>query len=392
MFELVETQGSETANIKVVGVGGGGGNAVEHMIATSIEGVDFVCANTDAQALAKSSAPIQVQLGSNLTKGLGAGADPELGRAAAMEDRDHIREVLEGTDMIFITAGMGGGTGTGASPVIAELAREKGILTVAVVTRPFPFELGRRMAIASTGIQELSKQVDSLIVVPNERLISVLGRGVTLKAAFAAANDVLLEAVQGIAELVIRPGLVNLDFADVRTVMGEKGRAMMGTGQATGEDRAYEAAKRATMCPLLENVDLKGARGILVNITAGPELGMDEYAAVGEVVESFAAPGANVITGTVIDENAGEELRIILVATGLGTDGSASEEEKEDGEVAVAPSNVAVLPVLGVGGESVEVEARSSPGRPFGAVSASERPDYFDVPAYIRRRAQDGRG
>ena len=326
MFEIVETNYTDKANIKVIGVGGGGGNAVEHMIKHTIEGVDFVCANTDAQALAKSSAPVHVQLGTNLTKGLGAGADPELGCAAALEDRDRIAEILDGTDMLFITAGMGGGTGTGASPVIAEIARDLGVLTVAVVTRPFPFELGRRMTIATAGIDELSKQVDSLIVVPNERLISVLGRGVTLKAAFAAANDVLLGAVQGISELIIRPGLVNVDFADVRAVMGEKGRAMMGAGRATGQDRAFEAAKKATTCPLLENVDLHGARGILVNITADPNLGMDEYAAVGEVIESFAAPGANVITGTVIDENAGEELRIIVVATGLGLSGAPSVE------------------------------------------------------------------
>ena len=297
MFEIVETHYTDKANIKVIGVGGGGGNAVEHMIANTIEGVDFVCANTDAQALAKSSASVHLQLGANLTKGLGAGADPELGRAAALEDRDRIAEILDGTDMLFVTAGMGGGTGTGASPVIAEVARDLDVLTVAVVTRPFPFELGRRMTIAAAGIDELSKQVDSLIVVPNERLISVLGRGVTLKAAFAAANDVLLGAVQGISELIIRPGLVNVDFADVRAVMCEKGRAMMGAGRATGQDRAFEAAKKATTCPLLENVDLHGARGILVNITADPNLGMDEYAAVGEVIESFAAPGPTSLPG-----------------------------------------------------------------------------------------------
>ena len=380
MFEIVETQYTEQANIKVIGVGGGGGNAVEHMIAATIEGVDFVCANTDAQALAKSSTPVHIQLGANVTKGLGAGADPELGRAAAIEDRDRIREILEGTDMLFITAGMGGGTGTGASPVIAEIARELDILTVAVVTRPFPFELGRRMNIAAAGIDELSKQVDSLIVVPNERLISVLGRGVTLKAAFAAANDVLLGAVQGISELIIRPGLVNVDFADVRAVMSEKGRAMMGAGRATGQDRAFEAAKKATTCPLLENVDLHGARGILVNITADPNLGMDEYAAVGEVIESFAAPGANVITGTVIDENAGEELRIIVVATGLGLSGSASVE---------SASNVAVLPVTATAGEPGSTEVSSPPGPEVGAIAEARQRNYFDIPAYIRKRAHD---
>ena len=381
MFEIVETNHTDKANIKVIGVGGGGGNAVEHMIATTIEGVDFICANTDAQALAKSSAPVHVQLGTNLTKGLGAGADPELGRDAAHEDRDRIAEILDGTDMLFITAGMGGGTGTGASPVIAEIARELDVLTVAVVTRPFPFELGRRMNIAAAGIDELSKQVDSLIVVPNERLISVLGRGMTLKAAFAAANDVLLGAVQGISELIIRPGLVNVDFADVRAVMTEKGRAMMGAGRATGPDRAFEAAKKATTCPLLENVDLHGARGILVNITADPNLGMDEYAAVGEVIESFAAPGANVITGTVIDDNAGEELRIIVVATGLGLSGSPSVEHA---------TNVAVLPVSGTGAEPDPAQVPSPPGPEMGAAEGAGHRDYFDIPAYIRRRTHEG--
>ena len=381
MFEIVETNHTDKANIKVIGVGGGGGNAVEHMIATTIEGVDFICANTDAQALAKSSAPVHVQLGTNLTKGLGAGADPELGRDAAHEDRDRIAEILDGTDMLFITAGMGGGTGTGASPVIAEIARELDVLTVAVVTRPFPFELGRRMNIAAAGIDELSKQVDSLIVVPNERLISVLGRGMTLKAAFAAANDVLLGAVQGISELIIRPGLVNVDFADVRAVMTEKGRAMMGAGRATGPDRAFEAAKKATTCPLLENVDLHGARGILVNITADPNLGMDEYAAVGEVIESFAAPGANVITGTVIDDNAGEELRIIVVATGLGLSGSPSVEHA---------TNVAVLPVSGTGAEPDPAQVPSPPGPEIGAAEGAGHRDYFDIPAYIRRRTHEG--
>ena len=381
MFEIVDAQYQDRASIKVIGVGGGGGNAVEHMITATIDGVDFICANTDAQALAKSSAPVHVQLGSNVTKGLGAGADPELGRAAAIEDRERIREILEGTDMLFITAGMGGGTGTGASPVIAEIARELDVLTVAVVTRPFPFELGRRMNIAAAGIDELSKQVDSLIVVPNERLISVLGRGVTLKAAFAAANDVLLGAVQGISELIIRPGLVNVDFADVRAVMSEKGRAMMGAGRATGQDRAFEAAKKATTCPLLENVDLHGARGILVNITADPNLGMDEYAAVGEVIESFAAPGGNVITGTVIDENAGEELRIIVVATGLGLSGAAPVEKG---------SNVAVLPVSAPSAEPETVESPPAPPAPeVGAVEEARQRNYFDIPAYLRRRAHD---
>ena len=377
MYEFVETNCTDEASIKVIGVGGGGGNAVEHMLANTIEGVDFVCANTDAQALGKSSAPVHVQLGTNITKGLGAGSDPELGRAAAVEDRDRIAELLDGTDMLFITAGMGGGTGTGASPVIAETARELDVLTVAVVTRPFPFELGRRMAVAGAGIDELSKQVDSLIVVPNERLISVLGRGVTLKAAFAAANDVLLGAVKGIAELIIRPGDLNVDFADVRTVMGEKGRAMLGAGRATGQDRAIEAAKKATSCPLLENVDLYGARGVLVNITADSNLGLDEYAAVGELIEGFANPGAACKIGTVVDENAGEEIRVTVVATGLGL-GNAS--------------NVAVLPVSGAGGEPDPAEAPSLPRPEARTAWNAGQPSYFDIPTYLRTRSQDWPG
>ena len=383
MFEIVDSVEFERAKIKVIGVGGGGGNALEHMMAAAMEGVDFVCANTDAQALARSTATTHLQLGTSTTKGLGAGADPEVGRAAAIEDRDRIFEHLDNTDMAFITAGMGGGTGTGASPVIAAIAQEMGILTVAVVTRPFPFELKRRMDIASAGIEELSEHVDSLIVVPNERLISVLGRGVSLQAAFSAANDVLLGAVQGISELIVRPGIINVDFADVRAVMSEKGRAMMGSGRANGEDRAVDAARKAVSCPLLEDVSLEGARGILINITAGPDLGMDEFAAVGEVVEGFAAKDANVITGTVIDEAVGEDLRVVVVATGLGLNPTPK-----------AQPGVEVIPIgTGAGKpqpEPFEISAGAAIEDEYGGTARNR--DFFDIPAFIRRRAGNGAG
>ncbi|MFT5390327.1 MAG: cell division protein FtsZ, partial [Gammaproteobacteria bacterium] len=326
MFELMDSYAGSSAVIKVIGVGGGGGNALEHMLENNVDGVEFVCANTDAQALKNSSARTVLQLGSSITKGLGAGASPDVGRQAALEDRDRIGEILEGADMIFLTAGMGGGTGTGASPVIAQMAKELGILTVAVVTKPFPFELKRRMKVADEGIRELSEHVDSLITVPNEKLLSVLGSGISLRDAFKAANDVLLGAVQGIAELITRPGMINVDFADVRTVMSEKGRAMMGTGKATGEDRARKAAEAAIACPLLEDVNLSGARGILVNITAGPDLGMDEFAIVGEAVGDFASDQALVVIGTVLDDSIADEIRVTVVATGLGEMVSAQLE------------------------------------------------------------------
>ena len=315
-FELVESTNS--AVIRVIGVGGGGGNAVEHMVESHIEGVEFVCVNTDSQALKSSSVKTALQLGTNVTKGLGAGANPAIGRQAALEDRERLVDLLEGADMVFITAGMGGGTGTGASPVIAQIAREMGILTVAVVTKPFPFELRRRMEIAQEGLAELSEHVDSLITIPNEKLLSVLGDRVTLKEAFAAANDVLLGAVHGIAQLITRPGMINVDFADVRTVMSEQGRAMMGSGTGSGEDGARLAAEAAMRCPLLEDVNLNGARGILVNIAAGMDLAMDEFKAVGDAIGEFASDNALVVMGTALDESAGEEIRVTVVATGLG--------------------------------------------------------------------------
>jgi cell division protein FtsZ len=315
MFELVDSA-PQSAVIKVVGVGGGGGNAVQHMLSRQVEGVDFIAANTDAQALKHLDAKTILQIGSNITKGLGAGANPDIGRQAAIEDRDRLGEVLVGADMVFITAGMGGGTGTGAAPVVAEVARELNILTVAVVTRPFKFE--KRSDVADRGIAELRETVDSLITIPNEKLLAVLGERTTMLDAFGAANDVLLGAVQGIADLIIRPGIINVDFADVRTVMSEMGMAMMGTGRGTGDNRARDAAEAAIRSPLLEDVDLHGARGILVNVSAGPDLTIGEYSDVGDIINEFASEQATVVVGTVIDQDLGDELKVTVVATGLG--------------------------------------------------------------------------
>ena len=325
MFELMDGY-SETAIIKVIGVGGGGGNAVAHMVRVGIEGVDFICANTDAQALKNAKVKTGLQIGCNITKGLGAGANPDVGRQAAMEDRDRIHEVIEGADMLFITAGLGGGTGTGAAPVIAQLAKELGILTVAVVTRPFEMEGTKRMRVADHGIAELAKFVDSLITIPNEKLLSVLGPQTTLLAAFRAANEVLQGAVQGIAELITRPGLINVDFADVRTVMSEMGMAMMGSGVATGDDRARVAAEAAISSPLLEDINLAGANGILVNVTAGMDLSIGEFQEVGDTVKQFASDDATVVVGTVIDPEMSHEIRVTVVATGLGK-GAAIQQE-----------------------------------------------------------------
>lgn len=381
MFELVDAYSQSSAVIRVIGIGGGGGNAVAHMLATNVEGVEFVCANTDAQALKSSSVRTVLQLGGNVTKGLGAGANPEIGRQAALEDRDRIADLLEGADMVFITAGMGGGTGTGASPVVAQLAKEMGILTVAVVTKPFPFELKRRMKIAEEGIAELSEHVDSLITVPNEKLLSVLGRNISLKDAFKSANDVLLGAVQGIAELITRPGMINVDFADVRTVMSEKGRAMMGSGKATGEDRAARAAETAIACPLLEDVNLKGARGILVNVSAGPDLGMDEFADVGEAVGDFASDNALVVIGTAIDESLDDELRVTVVATGLGEKPQRLEREVR----LVVPNPSGEVDYKRFDTPTV---MRKQPRKEEAAVAAlDEDADYLDIPAFLRRQA-----
>ena len=325
MFELMDAY-SQSAVIKVIGVGGGGGNAVSHMVASGIDGVDFMCINTDAQALKHSKVKTALQIGCNITKGLGAGADPEVGRQAAMEDRDRIIELIEGCDMLFITAGMGGGTGTGAAPVVAQVARELGILTVAVVTKPFEMEGNKRSRVADQGIAELTKYVDSLITIPNQKLLTVLGPATTLLDAFKAANQVLQGAVQGIAELITRPGLINVDFADVRTVMTETGMAMMGSGSAAGDDRAREAAEAAISSPLLEDINLSGAHGILVNVTAGMDLSIGEFQEVGNVIKQFASDDATVVVGTVIDPDMANQIRVTVVATGLGktvSDGTA---------------------------------------------------------------------
>ncbi len=380
MFELMDAQ-AQNAIIKVVGVGGGGGNAVEHMVVQSIEGVDFVCANTDAQALTKLSNQTVLQIGSNITKGLGAGANPEIGRQAAMEDRDRIQEVLAGADMVFITAGMGGGTGTGGAPVVAQVARELGILTVAVVTKPFPFEGKKRMKVAIEGMEELKKHVDSLITIPNDKLLSVMGKSATLLDAFKAANDVLLGAVQGIAELITRPGLINVDFADVRTVMSEMGMAMMGTGSASGDTRARQAAEAAVSSPLLEDVNLSGARGILVNVTAGMDMSMGEFQDVGDTIAEFASENATVVVGTVIDPDMSDELRVTVVATGLGQDGASQGEQ---------PVKL-VVNQQSTGADDVDYD-RPTVLRQRAAETAKAKAkegdmDYLDIPAFLRRQA-----
>jgi cell division protein FtsZ len=393
MFELVDSI-HQSAVIKVIGVGGGGGNAVKHMIANKVEGVEFICANTDAQALKDIDARTVLQLGSTMTKGLGAGANPEVGRQAAMEDRERIAEVLRGADMVFIAAGMGGGTGTGGAPVIAEVARELGILTVAVVTKPFPFEGRKRMAIADAGIKELGERVDSLITIPNEKLLSVLGKQTSLLDAFKAANNVLLGAVQGIADLIIRPGMVNVDFADVRTVMSEMGLAMMGTGRASGENRAREAAEAAIRSPLLEDVNLQGARGILVNITAGIDLTLGEYSEVGSIIEEFASGEATVVVGTVIDPEMSNELRVTVVATGLGLVGQAAAPAPK--EVAKPAATKVVIDNTRRSSGQIDYSALDRPAHlranaSSHAVAAAPLADkdleYLDIPAFLRRQA-----
>ncbi len=365
MFELVENL-AQNAVIKVIGVGGGGGNAVLHMVENNVSDVEFICANTDAQALNKMKDSTVLKIGGGVAKGLGAGANPDIGRQAALEDKERIAEVLRGADMVFITAGMGGGTGTGAAPIVAQVAREMGILTVAVVTKPFPFEGNKRMAVAQQGLAELTEYVDSLITVPNEKLLAAMDKNVTMLTAFRAANDVLLGAVQGISELIMKEGLINVDFADVRTVMSEMGVAMMGTGKASGEGRARAAAEAAIRCPLLENVDLQGARGILVNVTAGYDLGLGEFEEVGRAIHEFASENATIVVGTVIDPDMSDELRVTVVATGLG------QRPAE-----VKPTKV--------------VDNTVGQSRMAAATSMSSPPNYdeFDQPAVTRHR---GRG
>jgi cell division protein FtsZ len=391
MFELVDNAPSSSAVIKVVGVGGGGGNAVNHMVESNIEGVEFICANTDAQALKRVSAKTVLQLGGEITKGLGAGANPEVGRQAAMEDRDRIAELLNGADMVFITAGMGGGTGTGGAPVVAQVAKELGILTVAVVTRPFPFEGPKRMRAAEEGMKELSEHVDSLITIPNEKLLSVLGKSATLLTAFSAANDVLLGAVQGIAELITSPGIINVDFADVRTVMSEMGMAMMGTGGATGENRAREAAEKAIRSPLLEDIDLHGARGILVNITAGPDLSIGEFNDVGATVQEFASQEATIVVGTSIDMEMTDELRVTVVAAGLdGNKGKVTAREPVRRSATDSSSDYRKLqqPTVMRQQATARAEAPEPATKPRPEKRrAPEADDYLDIPAFLRRQA-----
>ena len=383
MFELVDAY-SQSAVIKVIGVGGGGGNAVQHMLGASIEGVDFVCANTDAQALKASAAKTALQLGSDITKGLGAGANPDIGRQAALEDRERISDVLEGADMVFITAGMGGGTGTGAAPVVAQIAKEMGILTVAVVTRPFPFEGKKRGEVASTGIEELAQYVDSLITIPNEKLLSVLGRDISLLDAFKAANDVLLGAVQGIAELITCPGLINVDFADVRTVMSEMGMAMMGSGSGRGNDRARQAAEAAVSSPLLEDVNLSGARGILVNITSGMDLTMGEFEEVGNTVKAFASDNATVVVGTVIDQQMDDQVRVTVVATGIGGAFNRGEDKPSLVETPARSEDEAAVDYAVLERPTI---IRNQPEPVDAADNAQTDPDYLDIPAFLRRQA-----
>lgn len=393
MFELMENK-PQDAVIKVVGVGGGGGNAIEHMMSASIEGVEFICANTDAQALRNSSANTLIQLGESITRGLGAGANPEIGRKSAEEDRERIKAALNGADMVFITAGMGGGTGTGAAPIFAQIAKELGILTVAVTTKPFSFEGKMRMQVAEAGIANLSQYVDSLITIPNNKLLSVLGKNVTLVNAFKAANDVLRGAVQGIAELITRPGLINVDFADVRTVMSEMGMAMMGTGVASGENRARLAAEAAISSPLLEDVDLSGAKGVLVNLTAGLDMSIGEFEEVGEAIKSITSEGATVVVGTVIDPELRDEIRVTVIVTGLGRKQTATsssrlglgETTRSDGSI---DYHTLEKPTVMRKHSQVasSVSAPQIPPKPA-VMDVTQELDYLDIPAFLRRKEE----
>src|SRR3974390_2310144 len=391
MFELMDAY-SQSAVIKVLGVGGGGGNAVSHMVQAGLEGVDFICINTDAQALKHSKVRTALQIGCNITKGLGAGADPEVGRQAAMEDRDRIIELIEGCDMLFITAGMGGGTGTGAAPVVAQVAKKLGILTVGVVTRPFEMEGNKRSRVADQGMLELSKYVDSLITIPNQKLLSVLGSSTTLLDAFKAANTVLQGAVQGIAELITRPGLINVDFADVRTVMSETGTAMMGSGTASGDDRAREAAEAAISSPLLEDINLSGAQGILVNVTAGMDLSIGEFQEVGNVIKQFASDDATVVVGTVIDPDMTSQIRVTVVATGLGKPVARAAPQPVAVAAHAPPLNMRVVrqrsamaPTDYAMLDKPTVQRQRAVGDGLRAEVESE--DLLDIPAFLRRQA-----
>lgn len=389
MFQLEESI-SQNAVIKVIGVGGGGGNAVRHMMDANIGGVDFVCANTDAQALKNMESCTVLQLGAEITKGLGAGANPEIGKKAAMEDRDRIEEILEGADMVFITAGMGGGTGTGAAPVVAQVAKEKDILTVAVVTKPFPFEGPKRMRMAEEGIKELSQYVDSLITIPNEKLLTVLGKNLSLLDAFKCANDVLYGAVRGIAELITCHGLINVDFADVRTVMREMGMAMMGSGYASGEGRSREAAEAAIHSPLLDDVNLTGAGGVLVNITAGLDLSISEFEEVGNIIRDIAASDATIVVGTVIDPDMSDEMRVTVVATGLGRSKAMESEIVEEPALAIVQNKIPKTVNGDIDYETLDLptKIRKRPaGNGYHEKAGEESLEYLDIPAFLRRQA-----
>jgi|TARA_B110000263_G_scaffold89888_1_gene78552 cell division protein FtsZ len=375
-WEIVE-ETSGNASIKVVGVGGGGGNAVQHMVDVGIEGAKFISINTDKQALDKNGAGTKLVLGIEITDGLGAGADPQVGREAALEDRDKLREMLKGTDMVFVTAGMGGGTGTGAAPIVAQVAKELGILTVAVVTKPFELEGSKRMKIAKEGIKELIEEVDSLITIPNQKLLEVLGEDCSMLEAFKQANDVLAGAVRGISDIIIRPGLINVDFADVKTVMSEKGTAMMGTGTASGPDRARIAAEHAVASKLLEDISLQDAKGVLVNITAGPELSLGEIKAVGDCISDFASEEAIIVTGTVLDDTKGNDLIVTVIATGLSsslqTISKPSRQVNMLNERKPLPLSDAARQILEKPPVVEKIEEKKK-----------DADDYLDIPSFVR--------
>ena len=380
MFELMDVD-TQDAVIKVIGVGGCGGNAVDHMINSGLTGVEFIAINTDSQALKRNQAKLQLQLGNGVTKGLGAGANPDIGREAALEDRERIAELIDGADMLFITAGMGGGTGTGAAPVVAEVAKELGILTVAVVTKPFMFE-GKRVRAANAGIEALARHVDSLIIIPNEKLMQVLGDDVSMLDAFKAANNVLHGAVGGIAEVINCPGLVNVDFADVRTVMSEMGMAMMGSAEASGENRARIAAEQAVASPLLEDVNLAGARGVLVNITASSTVKMREIHEVMNTIKAFTAEEASVIVGQVLDDEMGESLRVTMVATGLGN----PVQRQQPKPMQIIRTGTDDMPMASGNSEEVPSVMTSRRSRTIQAMTDSGI-DTLDIPAFLRRQA-----
>jgi len=390
LYTFEDTTGL-SAKIKVFGIGGGGGNALNNMISQNLRGVDFIVANTDAQAILRSQAATKLQLGTHITRGLGAGANPQVGRESAEAEREHLREFMQDTDMVFITAGMGGGTGTGAAPVIAEVAKEMGVLTVAVVTKPFSFEGKRRMRQAEAGIAELRKQVDTLITIPNQKLIGAVGKNTSMLEAFRKADDVLLQAVRGIAELITHTGYINVDFADVKAVMSEtRGIAMMGSGVASGENRAIEAAERAISSPLLEDVDIHGAQGILINVTGNEDMSLAEYDEAVSIIHNMADEDANIICGMVYDRDAGEEIRVTVVATGLSGEAPvrlvAADAERE-------PTRMPRMPQLPIAGVAPQNAGRQAPTRPslsqaplFNTAEAFDE-DQFAVPTFLRRQA-----